>query len=166
MFSGHILSQWRRFTQRRCRASSTTREAASRFFFLLFWTPVSDVFLASTIAIETFDLTTMRTIVHEPRSGEPNVLLFWTPHNWCFPGIYYRNWDIWPNEDADRASSTSREAASRIFLLFWTRVSDVFLASTIAMETFDPASSTSREAASRFFFAILNPRMSCFPGIY
>ena len=53
--------------------------------FLLFWTPISDVFLASTNAMET--------IVHEPRSGEP------------------------------------------IFLLFWTPVSDVFLASTNAMET-------------------------------
>ena len=62
--------------------------------FLLFWTPVSDVFLASTNAMET--------IVHEPRSGEPIFLV-----------------------------------------LFWTPVSDVFLASTNAMETI--------VAASRFF---------------
>ena len=48
--------------------------------FLLFWTPISDVFLASTNAMET--------IVHEPQSGEPIFLLFLNPRKWCFPGIY------------------------------------------------------------------------------
>ena len=42
MFSWHLLTAWWRFSMhRRC-------PSASRFF-LLFWTPVSDVFLASTI---------------------------------------------------------------------------------------------------------------------
>ena len=40
-------------------------------FFCYFEPPISDVFLASTNAMET--------IVHEPRSGEPIFLLFWTP---------------------------------------------------------------------------------------
>ena len=122
------------------------RRRSGEPIFLLFWTPISDVFLASTNAMET--------IVHEPRSGEPIFLLFWTPisdvflastnametiadffcailnpRKWCFPGIYYAMETIVP-------SSTSRVAASRFFLgLFWTPVSDVFLASTNAMET-------------------------------
>ena len=63
-------------TQRRCRASSTSREAASRFF-LLFWTPVSDVFLASTNGMMAFFYA---QAMSEPRSGEPIFLvLFWTP---------------------------------------------------------------------------------------
>ena len=78
---GESLTQWQ------CRASSSSRKAARRFlvlvwtpvlylltygasstsrvatrlFLLLFRTPVKDVFLASTI---------MRSIVHEPQSGE------------------------------------------------------------------------------------------------
>ena len=99
-------------TQRRCGASSHEPRSGEPIF-LLFWTPISDVFLASTNAMET--------IVHEPRSGEP------------------------------------------IFLLFWTPVSDVFLASTNAMETIvhEP-----RSGEPIFFGAILNPRKWCFPGIY
>ena len=67
-----------------------------------------------------FDPTTMRSIVHEPRSGKP------------------------------------------IFLLFWTPVSDVFLASTNGMMAFFYAEAMRAD----FFFAILNPRKWCFPGIY
>ena len=88
------------------------------------------------------------------------------------------------------ASSTSRVAASRFFLLFWTPVSDVFLASMHISHIHEPRSgepiffailnprikvmfswhlctyhiSTSRVAASRFFLRILNPRKWCFPG--
>ena len=99
-------------TQRRCGASSTSRVAASRFF-LLFWTPVIDVFLASTNAMETIvheprsgepiffvlfwtpvsdvflaSSNAMETIVHEPRSGEPICFAILNPRKWCFPGIY------------------------------------------------------------------------------
>ena len=64
-------------TQRRCGASSTSRVAASRFFLLLFWTPVSDVFLASTNGMMAFFYA---QAMSEPRSGEPIFLgLFWTP---------------------------------------------------------------------------------------
>ena len=58
-------------------ASSTSRVAASRFF-LLFWTPVSDVFLASMHISH----------IHEPRSGEPIFFAILNPRKWCFPGIY------------------------------------------------------------------------------
>ena len=49
-------------------ASSTSRVAASRFF-LLFWTPVSDVFLASMHISH----------IHEPRSGEPIFFAYFEP---------------------------------------------------------------------------------------
>ena len=35
-----------------------------------------------------FDPTTMRSIVHEPRSGEPIFFAILNPRKWCFPGIY------------------------------------------------------------------------------
>ena len=67
----------------------TSREAASRFFFVLFY---------------------------EPRSGEPNF--FWP---FCEP-IFL-------------AILRAAKRRADFFWLFWTPVSDVFLASTNAMET-------------------------------
>ena len=164
-------------TQRRCGASSTSRVAASRFF-LLFWTPISDVFLASTNAMET--------IVHEPRSGEPIFLLLWTPVSDVFLAstnametivheprsgepIFFAILNPPGVSDVFLASTNAMEtivheprSGEPIFLLFWTPVSDVFLASTNAMETIvhEPRS------GEPISFAILNPRKWCFPGIY
>ena len=55
------------------------------FFLLLFWTPVSDVFLASTYGMMAFFYA---QAMSEPRSGEPIFFAILNPRKWCFPGIY------------------------------------------------------------------------------
>ena len=98
-------------------AEHRPRAGSGEPIFLLFWTPISDVFLASTNAMET--------IVHEQRSGEPILLLFWTPVSDVFLA----------STNAMETIVHEQRSGEPIFLLFWTPVSDVFLASTNAMET-------------------------------
>ena len=89
-------------------------------------------------------------IVHEPRSGEPIFcfVFFYEPRSgepiflWLFyeprsgEPIFVASLRAAKRRADFFAYFTSREAASRFFLwLFWTPVSDVFLASTNAMET-------------------------------
>ena len=70
--SWHLLTQWMTIVHE--------PRSGEPIFLVLFWTPVSDVFLASTNAMET--------IVHEPRRRADFFWLFLNPRKWCFPGIY------------------------------------------------------------------------------
>ena len=147
----------------------TTWETVPEFrqFFWLFWTLVSDFFMVSTIAMETLDPTTMRSIIHEQTSGE-QFFSYFEPRKWCFPGIYYRNGDIGPNDNAEHHPRADKRRA--FFFAILNPVSDVFLATTIAMEKFSRPNDDaehrpraakqrcpSRVAASQSFFSILNP---------
>ena len=89
--------------------------------------------MVSTIAMETLDPTTMRSIIHEQTSGE-QFFSYFEPRKWCFPGIYYRNGDIGPNDNAEHHPRADKRRA--FFFAILNPVSDVFLATTIAMEKF------------------------------
>jgi len=109
----------------------TTWETVPEFrqFFWLFWTLVSDFFMVSTIAMETLDPTTMRSIIHEPTSGG-HFFCYFEPRKWRFPCNYYCNGEVFKTQRRCRASSTSRKAAMSqprsgepiFFFLFWTPV--------------------------------------------
>ena len=89
--------------------SSTSRVAASRFFLWLFYEPRSgEPIFFGTILRAAKRRADFFWLFDEPRSGEP--IFFW---------LFY--------EHAKRRAD--------FFGLFWTPVSDVFLASTNAMET-------------------------------
>ena len=158
----------------------TTWETVPEFrqFFWLFWTLVSDFFMVSTIAMETLDPTTMRSIIHEQTSGE-QFFSYFEPRKWCFPGIYYRNGDIGPNDNAEHHPRADKRRAF-FFCYFeprkWRFPCNYYCNGEVfKTQRRCRASSTSRKAAMSqprsgepiFFFLFWTPVLKwCFPGIY